>query len=142
MFRLAAETEETIHNGKRLSEIVFSFLPSDAAGLRTWQNTFMASASKLDRAPHDVLAKWVLYHLSDRANAEEAAAAPDQGGLLGFSRHVAAELSKASVLNSNMELGVKTTSYIEARTNVGSGPLGGPMLLIVGQHFDYDRGRT
>ena len=43
------------------------------------------------------------------------------------------------MLANNAELGVKLTSYIESRTNVGAGPLGGPMLLIIGRHYDYDK---
>ena len=84
VFRLEAETEETIFNSKRLSELVLTFLPPDASSLRGWKNAFMATASKLDRTPHDVLAKWLLFHLSNRADAEETAASPLQGGTVGL----------------------------------------------------------
>ena len=77
--------------------------------------------------------------LQNRVNSEVASADPEQGGMLAFSRHIAAELSKPTVIASYPELGNKLTTYIESRTAVGSGPLGGPMLNIIGRHFDYDR---
>ena len=107
--------------------------------MRHFKTALLTCSSKLDLTPHDVLAKWILYMLQNRVNSEVASADPEQGGMLAFSRHIAAELSKPAVIASYPELGNKLTSYIESRTAVGSGPLGGPMLNIIGRHFDYDR---
>ncbi len=134
------ERESDIFSEKLLSGAIgITYLPKEASGLPAWTASLATQLGRVGKSEEGVITKAVLFFVRNRHKMDICSRDPAQGGLLIFSKHVAAALTRAEVLNTSPELAAEITRHTSTAIDSGQPVVVGPILASIGHFCDYRR---
>ena len=139
---LPGETEDKVYDFKHLKLINITRLPTDAASCREWRAALLAAISRVDKTSRDVLVKYATFCMDGGRGKRFRRQLQADAIFVAFNKHLAAELIKTEVLQTNSDLAHEITSFVEHVATLEEGPRGAAILNIISGYYETGLSRS